>query len=108
MKRITNVKDIKKNYATSNQTIVGEIDDISLTISLDEEEQVVPILGLFRVNDKYYVTLLVKESNKEVVVIYEVVNKDGNEYVQIIESVDEWKVVEKAWADIMDAAETKL
>lgn len=109
MKRITNVKDIKKNYAINdNRTIVGEMDDVSLTIGLNGEEQIVPILGLFKANDKYYVTLLVQENNKEVVVIYEVVNKDGVEHIQIIESVEEWKVVEKVWADIMDAAETKL
>lgn len=108
MKQITDVRKIKRNSSIDNRCIVGELDDISLTIGVNGEEQSVPILGLFKVDDKYYVTLLVKEDSKEVVVIYEVVKNDEAEHIQVIETKEEWDKVNKAWSDILDVVDTKL
>lgn len=107
MKQITNVRDIKKK-PSENQCIVGEMDDMTISIGLNGEEQTATVLGLFKVDEKYYTTLLVSEGSKEVVVIYEIVEIDGQEHIQIIESKEQWDVASKAWSDIIDVAETIL
>lgn len=107
MKQITNVRDIKKK-STEGKCIVGEMDDMTISIGLNGEEQTATVLGLFKVDEKYYATLLVSEGSKEVVVIYEVVEIDGQEHIQIIESKEQWDIASKAWSDIIDVAETIL
>lgn len=108
MKQITDVRGIRKRTKEENQCIVGELDDMTITIGLNGEEQQANVLGLFKVNEKYYTALLVQEDQKEVTVIYEIIKVDGIEHIQIIESKEEWEIVSKAWSDIIDVAGKRL
>ena len=109
MKPIGNVRESKKKLAkTENMVLVGEMEDNSLVITHNGMEQVAPILGIFTIDTKYYVALLIEEAGKEVVVIYNVINYNGEERIQVISSQEEWNKVSEAWKQIVDASADKI
>ena len=81
---------------------LGDLEENMLEISDGKgNTQVVPIVGMFKNDNGYYVVLKVEEKGKEEFVMYEVCKKeDGTEYIQIITDKDKWDAAYKSWLDL--------
>ena len=92
------------------EILVSEMEDNTLEL-FDEEGKVIefPIIGMFSLDEKYYVVIYIEQDKKSPTTDSELVvlraEKEGDrEYVQIIDDRNEWNEVVKAWNMIANKA----
>lgn len=82
---------------------LGDLEENMLEISNEKgDSQVVPIVGMFKNDNGYYIVLQVTENDKEEYVMYKVIKRaDGSgEYIQVITDQKEWNDANESWNDL--------
>ena len=95
-----------------DNVFVNEMSDNNLQL-YDEEGAVVelPIIGMFKVEEKYYMVVYIKpdnedDENKGELVMLRVERDEEREYVQMITDKEEWSIAVEAWQKISEKATT--
>lgn len=86
------------------EILVSEMENNSLEL-YDEEGKVIelPIVGMFTVDQKYYVVVFIEPHDKAPegeLVVFRVEREDDREYVQMITDRAEWERALDAWQKI--------
>lgn len=92
------------------KVLVDEMENNSLDfVGEDGKAYKVPILGIFAIQDKHYVVLLMESDDKveQEQLCLKILNDGQGDYVQMIDQKDEWLKVVKAWEDICAKVEKK-
>ena len=78
---------------------LGDLEENMLEIDDGHgNKQVVPIVGMFKNDNGYYIVIKVEDNGKEEFVMYEVIKKeDGTECIQIITEKAKWDAAYESW-----------